>query len=65
MFIHRKLVSVMRLDVEEAFLRRLQRIEEEQTRIRRILLMISGDLETLKKNSVAIMRCVNEEEADE
>lgn len=64
-YIERKLVSVMRLDVEEAFLRRLQRIEEEQTRIRRILLMISGDLDVRKQNSVAIMRCVNEEEADE
>lgn len=52
-------------DIEEAFLRRLQRIEEEQTRIRRILLMISGDLETLKKNSVAIMRRMGEEETDE
>lgn len=55
----------MSQDVEEAFLKRLQRIEEEQTRIRRILLMISGDLDVLKQNSVAIMRCVNEEEADE
>lgn len=55
----------MRPDIEEAFLRRLQRIEEEQMRIRRILLMISGDLDVLKQNSVAIMRRMGEEETDE
>lgn len=55
----------MRLDIEEAFLRRLQRIEEEQMRIRRMLMMISGDLDVLKQNSVAIMRRMREEETNE
>ena len=63
--IERKLMSVMRLDIEEAFLRRLQRIEEEQMRISRMLLMISGDLDVLKINSVAIMKCLGEGETNE
>ncbi len=55
----------MRPDIEEAFLRRLERIEDEMVIIRKLLERTGRDLETLKKNSVAIMRCVNEEEADE
>ena len=56
---------VMSPDVEEAFLKRLGRIEEEMGIIRNLLERTGRDLETLKKNSVAIIRCVNEEEADE
>lgn len=52
-------------DVEEAFLKRLGRIEEEMVIFRKLLERTGRDLETLKKNSVAIMRCMNEEEADE
>lgn len=55
----------MRQDVEEAFLKRLGRIEEEMVIFRKLLERTGRDLETLKKNSVAIMRCMNEEEADE
>lgn len=55
----------MRLDIVEAFIMSLQRIEEEQMRISRMLMMISGDLDVLKQNSVAIMRRMGEEEADE
>lgn len=55
----------MRPDIEEAYLRRLGRIEEEMVIIRKLLERTGRDLEMLKKNSVSIMRCVNEKDPNE